>query len=134
MGYADRRQRALVVEDDRCISELGAAMLEQFDLAVDQVSTAEEAIEHLRAWGGRVAVLLVDIHLPGSMDGLALARGVSVLWPSITLILTSSDPGRRPERMPERAVYVPKPWRALDIVAVAERAARQDHSIRSLRL
>lgn len=135
MGQAtDIRMRALVVEDDGCISELGAVMLAEFELAVDQVGTAEAALDYLRDWGGRIAVLLIDVHLPGPMDGMALARSVSVLWPSITVIVTSGDPAYRGDRMPERAVYVPKPWRALDIVAIAERAARQDHSVRSLRL
>jgi CheY-like chemotaxis protein len=135
MGYAaDAYKRALVVEDDGCISALGAMMLEEFGLAVDQVGTAEEAIDYLRNRGGQVAVMLVDIHLPGDMDGIALARSVSVLWPAITIIVTSADPAYRADEMPEGTVYVPKPWRALDIVAIAEHAARQDHSMRSLRL
>jgi DNA-binding NtrC family response regulator len=131
---AEARMRALVVEDDSCISELGATMLEQFGLTVHQVGTAEDALDYLRDWGGQLAVLLIDIHLPGPMNGMALARSVSVLWPAITVIVTSGDPAYRADRMPEGAVYIPKPWRALDIVAIAERAAREDHSIRSLRL
>ena len=50
------------------------------------------------------------------------------------VIVTSGDPGGRLEQLPDRAVYVPKPWRALDIVNVAERAARTDHSVHALRL
>jgi DNA-binding NtrC family response regulator len=127
-------RRALVVEDDSCVSELGALMLEQFGLAVSQVRSAEEAIEHLQDCGGEVNVLIADVNLPGAMDGVALARSVAVLWPAITLIVTSGDPGQRLAAMPEHAAFVPKPWRALDIVALAERASRGDHSIRSLRL
>jgi DNA-binding NtrC family response regulator len=135
MGQAANAcRRALVVEDDDCLSELGAMMLEEFGLAVDQVGTAEAALDHLRDSGGEIAVVLIDVHLPGRMDGIALARSVSVLWPSITVIVTSGDPAYRADGMPDRALYVPKPWRALDIVAIAEHAARQDHSVRSVRL
>jgi DNA-binding NtrC family response regulator len=124
---------ALIVEDDRGLSALGASMLEEFDLRVEQVQTAEEAIDHLRSDAGSIAILVADIHLPGGMDGLALAHSVSVLWPSITVIVTSGELGRH-DALPDRAVFIPKPWRALDIVAAAERAARADHSVHSIRL
>jgi DNA-binding NtrC family response regulator len=131
---AQAAYRALIVEDDRGQSALGAALLEEFDLDVRQVGTAEEAIEHLTAIGGEICVLVADVNLPGPMDGVALARRVAVLWPSISLIVTSGDPGNRLSDLPDRCVYVPKPWRGLDIVAAAERAARADHSVRGLRL
>lgn len=126
------RLRALIVEDDRGLSALGASMLAEFDLDVHQTTSAEDAIAHLQETGGSVAVLVADIHLAGPMDGLALARSVSVLWPSISLIVTSGDP--EPSELPARCVFVAKPWRALDIVAAAERFARDDHSVHSLRL
>jgi CheY-like chemotaxis protein len=128
------RRRALVVEDDRCVSELGALLLEQFGLSVAQVESAEDAIDHLRACGGSVDILITDINLPGAMDGVSLARSVAVLWPLISVIVTSGDPGLRLTDLPDQAAYVPKPWRALDIVSLTERAARADHSIHALRL
>jgi DNA-binding NtrC family response regulator len=127
-------RRALVVEDDSCLSELGAVMLEQFGLSVTQVSSAEDAVDHLRACGGDVDIAIIDVNLPGDMDGVALARSIAVLWPGISVIVTSGHPGRRLEHLPDRAVYVPKPWRALDIVSLAERAARDDHSVHAIRL
>ena len=135
MNATERRARgALIVEDDPGQSALGAVMLEEFDLSVRQVQTAEEAIEHLQANGGDVSILVADVNLPGSMDGVALARSVSVLWPAISLIVTSGDPGDRLSALPPRCVYVPKPWRALDIVSAAEKGARADHSVHSIEL
>ena len=126
--------RALVVEDDRSVSELGAIVLEELNLVVTRVATAEDAIEALRDLSGEIAVMLTDIRLPGPMNGLALAHRVSVLWPSISLIVTSGRAMADGEDLPPGAVYVAKPWRALDIVAAAERATREDHSIHSLAL
>ncbi len=128
------RPIALIVEDDLAQSELGAAMLEEFDLNVRQVQTAEDAIEHLRERSGEVTVLVADVNLPGPMDGMALARSVAVLWPGISVIVTSGDLGERLGDLPDGCVYVPKPWRPLDIVAAAERAARADHSVHALHL
>ena len=128
------RLGALIVEDDGGLSALGAEMLQEFELDVAQVQTAEAAIEHLRACGGSIAVLVADVNLPGAMDGVALARSVSVLWPEISVIVTSGHPGDRLSDLPERAVFVPKPWRPLDIVAAAERAARADHTVQGIQL
>ena len=135
MAYVQNlRAIALIVEDDLAQSELGAAMLEEFDLSVRQVQTAEDAIEHLRERSGEVTVLVADVNLPGPMDGMALARSVAVLWPSISVIVTSGELGERFRDLPHGCVYVPKPWRPLDIVAAAERAARADHSVHGVHL
>lgn len=128
------RWSALIVEDDPGQSELGALMLREFDLVVAQVASAEAAIEHLCRESGAVTVLLADIKLPGPMDGLALAHRVAVLWPSISVIVTSGAPTLGERSLPARATFVPKPWRPLDIVTAAERASRADHSVHSLRL
>ncbi len=131
-GSGKIRMSALIVEDDRNVSAMGAEFLGVLDLDVRQLRTAEDAIEHLQELGGNVAVVLVDIRLPGPMDGLSLARRVSVLWPSVSLIVTSGGP--EPDDLPARCVFVAKPWRGLDIVAAAERFARADHSVHSVRL
>jgi DNA-binding NtrC family response regulator len=126
------RMNALIVEDDGGVSELGAVMLEEFDLSVARVANAEDAIEHLQQCCGDVAVMVADVHLPGQMDGMSLARSVSVLWPAVSVIVTSGHPGNRLVDLPDRAVFVPKPWRALDIVSAAEKAARADHSVHAI--
>lgn len=132
LRHQEPRSVALIVEDDAAQRELGAVMLEEFDLSVRQVESAEDALEELRH--GQVAVLVADVNLPGPMDGVSLARSVSVLWPAISVIVTSGDPGHRLAELPGNCVYVPKPWRPLDIVAAAERAARADHSVHAIQL
>jgi len=132
----DQRTKAiaLMVEDDVAQSQLGAEMLEEFALTVRQVQTAEDAIEHLRTRSGEVTVLVADINLAGPMDGVSLACRVSVLWPGISVIVTSGDPGARLGDLPATCVYIPKPWRPLDIVSAAERASRADHSVHAVQL
>lgn len=135
MAYADpHTMGALIVEDRHGFGDLGEMMGSELDLHVDHVSSAEAALDHLRERGGATALMVADLDLPGRMDGLALARSVCVLWPSISVIVTSSTPLDGLHDIPERAVYVAKPWRALDIVSAAERAARADHSVHTVRL
>lgn len=135
MAYADpHTMGALIVEKGRGVDDIGAMMRSELDMHVDRVSSAEAALDHLRDRGGATALMVADLDLPGRMDGLALARSVCVLWPSISVILTSSTPRDGLPDIPERAVYVARPWRALDIVSAAERAARADHSVHAVRL
>lgn len=125
---------ALIVEDDVAQSELGAVMLREFDLEVTCASSAEEAIDVIAQAGGAVSIVLADVRLSGPMDGIALAHRVSVLWPAVSVIVTSGDPAAFAAELPEGAIFVPKPWRALDIVAFAEQAARADHTVHAVRL
>lgn len=128
------RAAALIVEDDRGQSELAALLLEEFDLQVIQVASGEDALAYLFDHPERIAVVLIDIHLAGEMSGIALAERVCVLWPTLSVLVTSGDLNAGRSSLPARATFIPKPWRPLDIVAAAERAAREDHSVRALRL
>jgi len=129
MGQAERPYRtALVVEDDRDLRDLAATLLEETPLKVVEAASAEEALHYLRERAEEVAVAFVDVRLPCLMDGVDLARSVSLRWPWIRLIVTSGDPGDRLDYVPRNATYLPKPWRALDVLVEAERAiARAEH-------
>ena len=129
-----RRAAALIVEDDRGQSELAALLLAEFDLRVIQVTSGEDALARLCDESEEIGVVLIDIHLDGEMDGIALAGRIAVLWPALSVLVTSGDLDAASGGLPPRTTFIPKPWRPLDIVAAAERAARADHSVRSVRL
>jgi DNA-binding NtrC family response regulator len=129
-----RRRIALVVEDDRGESELAALLLGEFDLDVSQVACAGDALTFLCDRADDVGVVLIDVHLDGGMDGIALAHRIVVLWPTVSVLLTTGDLAAMGCELPPRTIFIPKPWRPLDIVTAAEKAARADHSLASLRL
>ena len=60
----------------------------------------------------------------GAMDGLQLARAIATLWPRTRLVVTSGVEPEHGAALPEGAVFIPKPWRAFDVLVEAERAAR----------
>ena len=124
MGQADKLMPiALIVEDDPDLRELAAALLEETDLKVVECATAEEALVTMCTHGNEVALIFADIRLPGLIDGIDLARKARALWPRVRIIVTSGNPGNRVASLPENAVYMQKPWRALEILMEAERAA-----------
>jgi CheY-like chemotaxis protein len=113
---------ALVVEDDPDVRSLAATLIEETDLDVVEEDSAEAALAFLKANARSVALLFADIRLR-RMDGMELARIVKRDWPWIRVLVTSGNPGDRLGDLPRGAKYMQKPWRALDVLIEAERAA-----------
>ncbi len=113
---------ALVVEDDDAVRNLAAAVLEETDLDVITCESAEAAISVLERPGMNVALLFADVRLPGAMDGIALASTVGRRWPETRVVVTSGYDAKAEGRLPQQAVFMQKPWRALDVLVQAERA------------
>ena len=126
MGHKiEPRRIALIVEDDFEVRGLAAALLEETELQVVETSSAEEALDHLRAHGEDVALLFASAHLPCLMNGVDLARTVSSQWPWVRTVLTSDeDYGDGADDIPEDVRLMPKPWRALEVLMEADRATR----------
>jgi DNA-binding NtrC family response regulator len=87
------RPTILVVEDEFFIREDICTHLEACDFHVLQAANADDALTTLLA---RMDVDLVftDVRMPGSMDGLQLAKWVLNHRPNIPVIIASADVGR----------------------------------------
>ena len=121
-AFGRRSALALVVEDDESVRDLAETLLEESELVVVGCASAEAALDVLRARGEEVALVFADVRLAGEMDGLELARAVATLWPAARLVLTSGLPTEHLAPLPDRAVFIKKPWRAIDLLSEAERA------------
>ncbi len=116
---------ALIVEDDSDVRGLAAALLEETDLQVVETSSAEEALDYLRNHAEEVAFLFADIRLPCLMNGVDLARTVRIKWPWVRTVLTSGGPLQDGAgEVPREVRFMPKPWRALEVLMEAERATQ----------
>jgi CheY-like chemotaxis protein len=113
---------ALVVEDDPDVRNLAAAMLEETEMRVVELESAEQALAYLEMHGKEVGLIFADVWLSGPIDGVDLARSVERRWPWVNVLVTSGNPGDRLRDLPRGAAYLPKPWRALDVLVAAERA------------
>ena len=99
-----------------------AALLEESELRVVECEDAEQAFASLCKYGEEIVLIFADVRLPGLLDGVDLAQRARVLWPHITMVVTTGYPGARLEALPENVVYMPKPWLALDVLMQAEHA------------
>jgi DNA-binding NtrC family response regulator len=57
-----------------------------------------------------VRIVLTDINLRRSIDGLRLATLIRNRWPPIDLIITSGAATPADDEMPTRAIFLPKPF------------------------
>jgi CheY-like chemotaxis protein len=116
---------ALVVEDDELQRELVATLLEESEMGVIQCDTAETAIEVIEKLGPSLSMLFTDINLAGSVDGVELARFACQRCSSIHIVITSGTD--RHDNLPGDALFMQKPWLALDLLREAERAQLHNH-------
>jgi DNA-binding response OmpR family regulator len=79
----------IVVEDDHNISDLVAMYLRREGFRVLQADDAEHGLEHIER--EHPALLIVDIGLPGELDGLDLCRRVRKTSDVPVIILTARD-------------------------------------------
>ncbi|GJE76213.1 MULTISPECIES: response regulator [Methylorubrum] len=113
----------LVVEDEPDERFLAAELLEEKGFEVIEAETAERALEILRQRGDRIDVVFSDVRTPGTIGGFELARIIGVTWPRIRMLLTSGDAGDQPSDLRVTATFMPKPWRAPEILTWLEEAA-----------
>ena len=111
---SDDIRTVLVVEDEILVRIMVAEELRDAGMRVIEAGSADEAMAHLRA-GNRVDFVFTDIELPGSMNGIELARRLQADFPELKLLMTS---GRLPAQ--EAATlrqFIPKPYDMTDVIA-----------------
>ena len=118
-----RKPVILVVEDQPDERFLAATLLEETGFTVIEAETAEGALAILNDRGDEVSVVFSDVRTPGPIGGFELARIIGVTWPRVRVLLTSGDAGDQPSDLRVSATFIPKPWRAEDILAWVEQAA-----------
>jgi CheY-like chemotaxis protein len=105
----------LVVEDEALVRLDAIETLTGSGFCVIEAANADEAIAILEVRRD-IRVVVTDIQMPGSMDGLKLASVIGNRWPPITLIVTSGQISVQPQDLPERGRFLPKPYSATRLV------------------
>lgn len=78
----------LVVDDDPLLRAFIADELRDAGFTVIEASSADEALTYCRAHAN-IDLVFTDVQMPGSMDGLGLARALSEHAPELPVIVTS---------------------------------------------
>ena len=99
----------LVVEDDGLLRFGAVSLVEAAGYVALQAGNANEAIRILE---GRpdIQLVLTDIRMPGTMDGIKLAHYIRERWPPIKLIVVSGEDIIEESLLPEGSRFFSKPY------------------------
>ncbi len=114
--------KVLVVEDEPIIRLGIVSSIEDAGHDVVEASNADEAVRQLSAVGG-IEVIVTDVDMPGSMDGIDLAQHARRGWPEIGLIVISGKVGVMPGQLPSGARFMSKPFLEPQLIAAIEAVA-----------
>jgi len=122
--------RLLVVEDEHEIRSILVELLQEIGYDVIAAASGDDASVLLQTAPGFDA-LVTDIHMPGQLDGLALARLFREQYPESPIVYVTGNPGalRHTAICSGKDAVLPKPYwlpaliRALDVLLAAESRA-----------
>lgn len=112
------RTTILVVENEAIICLELAYWLEKMGSEVLRASDADQAIALMGAHSN-IRLLVTDIRMPGSMDGVRLAHHVRDRWPPVKIIVASGIIDTPPSALPKRSVLIAKPYKPQELWAAA---------------
>src|SRR6202049_1114159 len=117
MGLVEAKRPVVLIVEDEFILRMDAVdMIAGAGFEVLEAGNADEAIDILESRRD-ITVVFTDIQMPGSMDGLKLARAVRGRWPPIKIVATSALDVRETE-LPEGGRFLPKPYSPFQVTGV----------------
>ena len=125
MGLAaSRRPVVLIVEDELLLRMDAIDVIAAAGFEVVEAGDADEAIKVLESRRD-ITVVFTDIQMPGSMDGLKLARAVRGRWPPIKIVTTSGQCVVEATDLPEGGRFLPKPYSPMQVSGLLRELTRR---------
>jgi CheY-like chemotaxis protein len=106
---AIKTSTVLVVDDDDVLRMYAAEVVADAGFTPLEAANADEAVAILESRSD-ISLVFTDIQMPGSMDGLALARTVHDRWPGIKIILVSGRVELSERESPVDSRFFRKPF------------------------
>lgn len=103
-------KRSILVVDDEALIRINLAVFfEDEGFQVFEAGNADEAIGILAA-NPSIQVVLTDVQMPGSMDGVKLAHYVHKRFPPTLLVVASGAVRLTAADLPEHSMFIAKPF------------------------
>jgi CheY-like chemotaxis protein len=106
----------LIVESDPDLRMVAVQFVKEEAFETLEADDADQALAMLESWS-EIAVLFTNIDMPGSMNGLKLARVVSNRWPAIEILIASGHVRLPLTDLPPNSRFLGKPYRAEAMMA-----------------
>jgi len=111
-------RRVLVVDDEEGLCELACNWLQSLGYETTSVLSPDAALEQLA--GQHFDVLFTDVVMPGSMDGIDLARAALARQPGLRVLLTSGYARNLTDKGALPGPLLNKPYRKKDLAKAFE--------------
>jgi CheY-like chemotaxis protein len=105
----------LIVEDEALVRLSAIGMFEDAGFRMIEATNSDEALELLNA-DSDVQLLFTDVKMPGTIDGVSLARQVRDRWPHIGIMVTSSRSMSRFDELPSVSRFEQKPYSPATVI------------------
>ena len=103
-------QRSILVVDDEPLIRMNLAdFFEDEGYEVHDAGNADAAIAIL-ATNPTIRIVLTDVQMPGSMDGVKLAHYIHERYPPTLLVVASGAVKLKEIDLPEHTMFVAKPF------------------------
>ncbi|MGH6702903.1 MAG: response regulator [Bradyrhizobium sp.] len=106
----------LVVEDEAILRLHAIDVVEEAGFSAIEAKNADEAIAILESRSD-ITLLLTDVNMPGSMDGLKLAHAVRNRWPPVKIVVVSGHRLVDQSELPPDSRFFGKPFQAEKMIA-----------------
>lgn len=102
---------ALIVEDEPLLMMHAVDIVEDAGFDVLEAANADAAVAILETRDD-IQVVITDVQMPGSMDGVKLAKAVRDRWPPILIIVVSGHHKLQSGELPDDVTFLSKPYSA----------------------
>lgn len=119
----------LHLEDDGPLREILAIALKAAEPTCElhQFIKSDNAVQYATDHPQAIDLFILDIRVPGSMDGLEVARRVRAMNCSGAIVLTSAYRAPSPELIKElNCEWFPKPWHIFEAITKLVSLARKN--------
>jgi DNA-binding NtrC family response regulator len=110
-----------LIEDDPLVRTALARAIDDADYNVISAASGPEGLGVLNDHGQAIDLAIIDIVLPGRIDGIAVVREAKRLNPNLRVIFTSGHPPPAGVDLTPWGEFLPKPTRVTTLLATIAR-------------
>lgn len=121
----ERGTLILVVEDESLVRMTMVDFLEDAGFEVVEAATGEEGLKQLDR-NPAIAALLTDIEMPGTVDGIRLAKITHERHPDAAVIVMSGRVRPGKSELPSHARFFAKPYMHDDVISALHEMMEPD--------
>jgi two-component system, response regulator PdtaR len=117
MNTQDRPITVVVAEDEALLRIIAVSALADEGFETFEARHADDVLAICATQAEKIDVLFIDIQMPGTMNGLELARHVRTQWPWIAILIASGNTFPETGALPAGSRFLAKPYDLNDIAS-----------------